>query len=93
MLPTTSYLRRPQTVVYRDSYGNIVDPPRSISSAISMTRQQLQPEVVHELHCVADEKAVDLEELCQLSLGSTPTNDNHIPLFFDIVSEDGGRYR
>ncbi|KAI8885322.1 hypothetical protein K501DRAFT_180308 [Backusella circina FSU 941] len=47
---------------------------------------------MHELHCVADEKAVDLEEVCQLVLGSSPTNDNYIPLYFDIVAEDGGRY-
>ncbi|KAI8062323.1 uncharacterized protein B0P05DRAFT_590505 [Gilbertella persicaria] len=96
-----SRLRLPQAIVYRDSEGNIVDPPSSISSAVSMTRSSyfsgsaLDPDLYHTIihgpPCIRDDKAVDLSSACNMSIEETPTNMNYVPLEFEIVYQDGGQ--
>lgn len=85
----------------------MLDRPSSISSAISMTREyasraptfaardphyQEDQSNIHELHCASDEKAVDLAAVCDIDIQELPSNINYVPLKFQIMSEDGGRY-
>jgi hypothetical protein len=95
-------VRRPQTIVYRDVEGNLLERPSSISSAISMTRTSdayynrstsEDMRSVYDLYCVTDEKAVDLASVCEIEIGDVRTNRNYVPLEFEIVSSDGGQYR
>jgi hypothetical protein len=93
-------VRRPQTIVYRDAEGNLLERPSSISSAISMTRTSdvylstsEDMSSVYDLHCVTDEKAVDLASVCEIEIDEIPTNRNYVPLEFEVVSADGGQYR
>lgn len=47
---------------------------------------------IYDLHCVADDKAVDLAQMCRIDIEKVPTNTNFVPLQFGVVSEDGGQY-
>ncbi|CEP17434.1 hypothetical protein [Parasitella parasitica] len=47
---------------------------------------------MYDLHCVADEKAVDLAHICNLDIEKVPSNRNFVSLEFAVVAEDGGQY-
>lgn len=47
---------------------------------------------IYDLHCATDEKAVDLNELCQMEIQESPSNTSYTQLDFEIIYEDGGRY-
>ncbi|GAA5800617.1 hypothetical protein HPULCUR_006053 [Helicostylum pulchrum] len=67
--------------------------PSSISSAISITREYARrTEPAHDLHCAFDEKAVDLSAIREVQIEETANNRNYVPLHFEILQEDGGRY-
>lgn len=95
-------VRRPEATVQHDEEENLSERPSSISSAISMTRTSNafymstaseETSNVHDLHCVADEKAVDLAAVCDIDIDEVCTNRNYVPLEFEVVSVDGGQFR
>ncbi|GAN10615.1 conserved hypothetical protein [Mucor ambiguus] len=47
---------------------------------------------IYDLHCVSDEKAVDLAQMCNVDIQKVPSNTSYVALEFGIVSEDGGQY-
>jgi hypothetical protein len=97
-------IRRP--LVHRDIDGNIIvdtNRPSSISSAISMTREYTVARMNNnsglndfqqQQQYYNNEKAVDLATTFrnQIDVQDTPSNTNYVPLKFEIISEDGGRY-
>ncbi|KAI8643070.1 hypothetical protein BD408DRAFT_442955 [Parasitella parasitica] len=59
--------------------------------------QQINDDVIlsnsiYDLHCVADEKAVDLAHICNIDIEKVPSSTNFVSLEFAVVSEDGGQY-
>lgn len=47
---------------------------------------------LYDLHCVSDEKAVDLAHVCNVDIQKVLSNTSYVPLEFGVVSEDGGQY-
>lgn len=76
-------------------YANRRPPPPPVANSIGADayhRIDDSLSSVYDLHCATDDKAVDLNELCQMEIQESPSNTSYTQLGFDIVYEDGGRY-
>ncbi|KAK4513521.1 uncharacterized protein ATC70_005523 [Mucor velutinosus] len=76
--------------------GSSIDPDayHRISSSDSAHEEDdvILNNSIYDLHCVSDEKAVDLAQMCNVDIQKAPSNTSYVALEFGVVSEDGGQY-
>jgi hypothetical protein len=96
---TTTIGERPSSIssaismtrnIHRRPSSSSIDP--DVYHQINDNNADILNNSIYDLHCTADDKAVDLAQMCSIDIEKVPTNTNFVPLQFGVVSEDGGQY-
>ncbi|KAL7310033.1 hypothetical protein PS15m_010841 [Mucor circinelloides] len=77
--------------VHREQ-GSSIDPDAYHRISSDQEDDMILNNSIYDLHCVADEKAVDLAQICNVDIQKIPSNTAFVALEFGVVSEDGGQY-
>ncbi|KAL0143079.1 hypothetical protein V8B55DRAFT_1038382 [Mucor lusitanicus] len=78
--------------VVRREPGSSLDPDNYHRIGSAEEDDVILNNSLYDLHCVSDEKAVDLAHMCNVDIQKMPSNTSYVALEFGVVSEDGGQY-
>ncbi|KAL9539769.1 hypothetical protein MBANPS3_010075 [Mucor bainieri] len=89
----TRHVRRePGSSIDPDAYHRIGSSSSSNNEEEEEGDDGILNNSMYDLHCVSDEKAVDLARLCKVDIQKVPSNTSYVALEFGVVSADGGQY-